>query len=228
MPRKRKKREAIETIDDLPDAQIVFVGPNGEETDGPLITPPCEPPRHYDDEQWDKDQTVRELRYWLQCRNRTDSAGIEAIMRAMDRLGCWHKALEQLIIDSDKSLGVPLLRFWRECGFHIGRSLKGNLILVDALKHLLPPYGGIGLTLYRGELDARHRQSVYGISWTSDFSVARTFARRFSPDEGEGVVLKIDASPEMIVAASVEHPSHLREEDYIIDPRLIRSVSAIP
>ncbi|MGH9711858.1 MAG: hypothetical protein ACRD5M_00975 [Candidatus Acidiferrales bacterium] len=128
----------------------------------------------------------------------------------------------------NEGLGADLLWLWISYGFHVARSLKGDLILVDVFKHLLPPYGGAALTLYRGELNSRHRDRTYGISWTPDLRVARMFADRRYPDEGTGVVLKTDALPEMIVVSPGGHSSYLSEEEYIIDPRLIREICVIP
>ncbi len=54
-------------------------------------------------------------------------------------------------------MAAALLSFWLTYGLHsIPRALKENLVhLVDVFAHLLPPYAGPGLTLYRGELEAR-------------------------------------------------------------------------
>jgi hypothetical protein len=46
--------------------------------------------------------------------------------------------------------------------------------------------------------------------------------------EGLGVVLKIDASPQMIIVASNSHSKDLGEEEYSVDPRLVCETSAIP
>ncbi len=70
----------------------------------------------------------------------------------------------------------------------------------------------------------RYTAGVYGIAWTTLIDKARQFARRRKPDEGRGVVLKIEAMPEMIVAALREHCQHtltLEEDEYIVDPRKI-------
>ena len=88
-------------------------------------------------------------------------------MRALDRLDCWHAALEPFMTEPSPSegLGADLSWFWITYGFHIARSLKGDLILVDVFKHLLPPYAGTGLTLYRGELNLRHQKRIYAVLW---------------------------------------------------------------
>jgi hypothetical protein len=103
--------------------------------------------------------------------------------------------------------------------------LKGNLPhLFDAFKYLFPPYTGEGLTLYRGELESRYAKGVYGIAWTPIIEKAKQFADRRSPDEGLGVVLKIEATPSMIALAVKDYADHtltLEEDEYLVDPRLI-------
>ena len=211
--------------------QIVFCSPDGKTTEGPLIECSSEPPRQFDDTSWDKDRCIREFHGFL--RNR-DNDGLQAAVRALDRLDCWREAFRQLITgrSPDEVLGGGLLSFWITYGLQsIPLALKGDLILViDAFKHLLPPYTGPALTLYRGELLSRNNDRIYGLSWTPDFSVAKMFAnRRHSLGEGPGVLLEMVATPDMIVASveqtsSHEHTSWLGEKEYLIDPRLIRGV----
>ena len=86
----------------------------------------------------------------------------------MDRLHCWREALGILLTGSspDERTGSSLLWFWVTYGPHIASSLKGDLILVDALKRHLLPYAGPALLLYRGELLSRYNEGIYGLSWT--------------------------------------------------------------
>jgi hypothetical protein len=72
---------------------------------------------------------------------------------------------------------------------------------------------------------------IYGISWTPIFEKAKQFADRRPPDEGLGVVLRIEATPDLIVAAVKDYSQHtitLGEDEYFVDPRLIHGkVSAV-
>jgi hypothetical protein len=206
--------------------RVMFRGPNGEMTEGPEIVPSEEPPRQFDDKASDKNQCIHEFRGFLERR---DSHGLEAAMRALDRLNCWREAFSQLMTGTspNEAVGRALLSFWISYGFHIASSLQGDLILVDAFKYLLPPYSGPALKLYRGELRSRHMERIYGISWTPKLSVARMFADRRRDIEGFGVTLEIEATPEMIAASPGEHTSWLGEEEYVIDPRLIQAVRVL-
>src|SRR5271157_1198533 len=184
--------------------QIVFVDPNGTTTNGPLMDTPQKQgrTRTLDDAAWNQGQTIRRFCRYLQSE---DSAGLEAAARAMNRLDCWRSAVDQLKTGPSPNIvkGRALLSFWNEYGLYsVGRGMKGDLPqIIDAFKYLLPPYTGEGLTLYRGEVELRHTMGVYGISWTPIFEKAKQFAVRRWPDEGSGVVLKIEATPNMIVTA---------------------------
>jgi hypothetical protein len=207
--------------------QIVFVDTNGKTTYGPLMEMPHKPgrKRKLDDAAWNRDQTIRRFCRYLQSQ---DDDGLEAAMRALDRLDCWCSAVDQLKTGPSLNIakGRALLSFWNGYGINrVGKGLKGDLPqLIDAFRYLLPPYTGERLTLYRGEVESRHTMGVYGVSWTSKFKMAKTFANRREPDEGHRVVLQIEATPSMIVVAVKDYSQAtltLEEDEYIVDPRLI-------
>jgi hypothetical protein len=182
--------------------------------------------RKLDDTDWNQDQTIRRFCLYLQTE---DSAGLEAVVRALDRLDCWRRAVDQLMSGPSPNIakGRALISFWYTYGLHsVGRGLREDLPhLVDAFKYLLSPYAGEGLTLYRGEVESRYTLGVCGISWTPLLEKATQFANRREPDEGRGVVLKIEATPNMIVTAVKDYSQHtltLGENEYFVDPRLIQ------
>jgi hypothetical protein len=179
-----------------------------------------------DHSDWDQDRCLREFIAALLDK---DSDVMMATMLAMDRVGCWHEAFYSLLGETSPVEASSVIWLWTTYGFHVASSLKGDRILVDVLKALLPPYAGPSCILYRGELESLHVARQYGIAWTPKLKVAEMFAsRRDSPQERLGIVLKINASPEMILAAPCEHSKYLGESEYLIDPRLIRSVDTVP
>jgi hypothetical protein len=207
--------------------QIVFVAQNGEKTNGPLIESPKDPGPvcELNHETWTKDLTCDKFVEFLQNGG---AGGPEAMIRALNRHNCWCEALARLKTGQspNQKLGCFLVSFWITYGISsIPKALKENLVeLIEAFKFLLPPYIGPGLTLYRGELESRHIMNVYGISWTPILDVAKMYADRRDDDEGAGVVLKIEATPDMIVASLQQfsdHTSYLVENEYLIDPRTI-------
>jgi hypothetical protein len=83
---------------------------------------------------------------------------------------------------------------WTEQG-HLIRDRAGNDELVlDALRIMLPPYIGDGLTLYRGESVERSCSKKYGFAWSSREEVAVKFGRGLNAVEPDGgIVLSIFA-----------------------------------
>jgi len=151
-----------------------------------------------------------------------DRACLEVAIRAMDKHKCWREAIEQLQLGPhpNVALGDALLDFWFTYGMRsIPRGLKNDLpVLLDAFKHLWLPYTGVGLTLYRGEMSSRHKRRTYGIAWTPRIDRAKDFVKLNHP----GVLLKIEATPKMIVAAIRDHSDHtltLDEDEYLVDTR---------
>lgn len=158
-----------------------------------------------------------------------NSRALEKTMIRMDELGCWRKCISQFAVGrQDASLGAALLSFWTTYGFRIAKGLRSEItVLVDALRHTLPEYAGPSMTLYRGELAERYSARSLGIAWTPDQDVAVMFADRRLPDEGQGAVLRIEASIEMIVAAPTDHSKSIQEKEYIVDPRMITTIEVL-
>lgn len=159
--------------------QIVFCDPNGEKQNGPLIKPCWEPLPQIDETTWNKDRCIQEFLALLY--RRPDANRRDAVVRALDHLDCWRDALMQMFSASgrDQILADALLSLWTTYGFCVAKTLKGYLShLADLFRHLLSPYVGPTLTLYRGELQSRHEKGLYGLSWTPDIEVATMFASR--------------------------------------------------
>ncbi len=227
-PDRKKKKKSGSGANPLtsPSVQIVFVDTDGKRTNGPLIEPCQKPIRKLNDADWNQIQTVERFHKYLQTG---DSDGLDATVKALNRHNCWRAAIDGLVTgpSPNRPKGIALLSFWKTYGLHsIPRGMTEDLhCLIDAFKYLLPPYTGEGLTLYRGELDSRHKKGIYGISWTTIFKTAKMFADRRLPDEGRGVVLKIEAMSNMIVAAMKDYLPHtlkVEEDEYLIDSRMIK------
>jgi hypothetical protein len=184
-------------------------------------------PIKHDESSWTKTQTIENFSKFLKTRN---GDGLIATMRAMDRIGCWQEALNQLNANPKPNydLGDALLSFYTQYGPHIAESLKGRWsLLVDPLRRFLRPYTGPSMVVYRGELLARHKQSQYGISWTTSLDTAKMFANRREPDEGLGVVLEISAPSEAIISSPTKHSIYLGEHEFVIDNRFIEKVRVV-
>jgi hypothetical protein len=175
-----------------------------------------------------RDTYIRE--FASAVRSLGSGGDIGNIMSELYRLGCWHDAIEQFVREpTDHNLGECLLSLWNEQGTAIADSLRGDLVFLEALRQHVQPYSGPACVLYRGELEDRHLKRTYGIAWTSELRAAEAFAsRRERSHEGRGIVLKLEATSEMIVAVPAGNLFYSQEGEYVVDTRLIREVSVVP
>ena len=68
------------------------------------------------------------------------------------------------------------------------RILADDVVLLDALRRVLPVYSGTSVHLYRGETWADFSRQNHGMSWSRDIDIARMFARGRNALETEGGV----------------------------------------
>jgi hypothetical protein len=92
------------------------------------------------------------------------------------------------------SLRALFARCWVRYGDGWRKDVNDDLLVLDVLRCLLPPYEGPGLTLYRGDSAFNRRRRTYGMSWSASRGVAADFAqkaparlqRRQRPARGRG------------------------------------------
>ena len=209
----------------MPNLQINFVGPSGEITGSlTLPSPSSRRRRKLDHAAWDSANSIRKFRWYL---SRNDREGLDASVKALFRLGCLDRALMQCLKGRRPNLKKVnnLLLLWNNCGFcSIPKALKDKLFLfIEAVRYFAPPYPGKGLALYRGQESGE----PYGIAWTSRYEMA---VGQFSAGRTAPIVLKVCATPEMIVAHLPDHVSTPKtnaqsdleyEDEYLLDPRLL-------
>ena len=214
--------------------QVVFVNSDGTKTNGQLIVVPKSKRRRvreFNDAEWNTPETIARFKRYL---FRNDADGLQAAVRALDRLNCWSEAVRKLRVNRpNEAHASALVSFWIRYGLSsIPMGLRDDMRdLVDAFRRFIKPYQGPTLTLYRGELEARYADGVYGIAWTTNLNTAEMFARRRVPlQEGPGVVLRIEATTEVIVAdlkRFSQHTVNIGEDKYIVDPRLIQGLISV-
>jgi hypothetical protein len=108
----------------------------------------------------------------------------------------------------------------------VGPNGEVTEVVIAAFRHLLPPYSGPSLRLYRGELTSKHEMRDYGFSWTTSMEVAQVFAdRRINVDNEPGILLEAAAPAEAIIAGPA--PSPTLEYEYIVDPRELKGIRVI-
>lgn len=216
-----------------PITRIRFVDSNGVEV-GVMPLPVPRSRRKLDHTEWNRDKSIRRFLWYL---SRCDIDGLDAATDALIRLDCLGDALKNCLMGPVPNLRKleALLHLWNSRGlWSVPRALKDDLCLfTDAIRCFAPPYIGDELTLYRGQSRTKHENGIYGIAWTSRYEIAEQFSGlRDTP----GIVVKVDASQDMILAHLPDFISTRKtdpankleyEDEYLLDPRqLVGRVTA--
>jgi hypothetical protein len=151
----------------------------------------------------------------------------EAATRVSGFDDCWNYALEEILrVQPSISPAIrrEVLDTWAWQGRVMRCSAYGDGLLVDAMRHILGHYRGPARRLYRGERLAAYERGDIGIAWSKHRRVAEWFARW---PEG-GVVLETIAPPRAILGRVPSWSNGgLYLGEYLVDPRLLESVSVV-
>ncbi len=97
-------------------------------------------------------------------------------------------------------------------------QIADDRLLVRLLRHLLPPFSGEALTLYRGENSTRWESGSVGLAWTDKIDVARMFGRGLNAANTGGVLLRGIFGPTAIIGGTDAHSGYLDEAQFTVDP----------
>lgn len=148
----------------------------------------------------------------------------------LDMTATWRPAIRALARSGQVHASIPtsFLQLWLDWGSHVRLEVGDDLVLARALRLLLPTYEGPGLTLYRGDSAWNRKRRTYGMSWTSDIGVGRSFAQGpWRYHTGGSVLLTATAPPEAIVCAPHALDDRYEEAEYIVDRRLLKAVQVV-
>jgi len=111
---------------------------------------------------------------------------------------------------------------WMISGDHIRCEVGDDLVLINGLRALLPPYVGGPVRLYRGD-SAWNRRRTYGLSWTTNIDVARGFAGgTWRTCKGGSVVVTTMATPDAIISVPGAEDDRYGEDEYLVDWRRLK------
>jgi len=122
-----------------------------------------------------------------------------------------------------------LLDLWLDSGDRVRNEVNDDLLLIRALRAMLPRYNGPAVKLYRGETFWNRRRRTYGIAWTTSAEVARDFAneRARRGCRGGSVLIETLASPAAVICAPAFVNGRYGEREYLVDRRRLRSVTVL-
>ena len=117
---------------------------------------------------------------------------------------------------------------WTVEGFRWREAVEDDALALRALRAILTPYEGPGLTLFRGEQASRYDAGRLGFNWTPKRSVAEMFASGLcSSYDGGGILLMATAPTASIIASPGSHSTYLDEEEFVIEPGLLMQVTEL-
>jgi hypothetical protein len=140
--------------------------------------------------------------------------------RTIKEQGCWGAYATFLL--NERTL-TPLAKaqfgtYWIEAGHHIREQIADDRLLVRLLRHLLPPYEGEAIELFRGENRNRWESKIVGLAWTANADTARMFGRGLNAVGAGGVLLRAHFEPEAIICGPNAHSSYLDENQFTVEP----------
>jgi hypothetical protein len=140
--------------------------------------------------------------------------------RLVTRNGDW-KAEAQRLLNGPKPSATRSNKFsihWIEAGHRIREQISNDRVLVDLLRHMLPPYQGKDMTLFRGENLDRWFSKELGLAWTSQLHIAEMFASGLNAVDSGGVLLEGQFKREAIICGPNTHSAYLGENQFTVDP----------
>jgi hypothetical protein len=116
--------------------------------------------------------------------------------------------------------------YWIEAGHHIREQIGDDRLLVCLLRHLLPPYEGEAIELFRGENRDRWKCGAIGVAWRANAETARMFGSGLNAVGSGGVLLKAYFEPEAIISGPNAHIKYLGKSQFTVDPLAVTTISA--
>ena len=143
---------------------------------------------------------------------------IEAL-RAVTREAKWPILAQSILaeLSPQHDFTESFSTYWIEAGHVIRGQIADDCVLVRLLRHLLSPYQGGAITLFRGENLERLDAGKLGLCWSSNIDVARMFGRGLNSFPGGGVLLRAHFEPQAIICGPNNHSQYLGEGQYTID-----------
>ena len=169
------------------------------------------------------------VRFFMEGVEACDKEQMRRALDVLESTGAQPRAFQRLKkLTPTDDVRKSFRSFWDVYGWTIRMKVADDSALCDALRNLLEPYKGPPMTLYRGEIAAKHDKGNYGISWTTDIKAARMFARGLNCLEPAGGVLLESLVPaEAIISPPSEHSRFLQEDEFLVNARGLDEVRVL-
>lgn len=112
---------------------------------------------------------------------------------------------------------------WHVCHHRLRELVEDDELLLDVAWAWLPRYDGPGRELYRGENIDRFEEGRVGSAWSDRQETASMFASGLNAVGKGGVLLRVHAPAEAIIAGPSKHSQWLNESEFTVDIRRLPS-----
>ncbi len=116
---------------------------------------------------------------------------------------------------------------WHVCHHRLRELVEDDELLLDVAWVWLPRYVGADLELYRGENIDHFEVGRIGSAWSDKRETASVFASGLNAVGKGGVVLRVHAPVEAIIAGPSRHSLYLGESEFTVDTRRLGPVLPI-
>lgn len=116
---------------------------------------------------------------------------------------------------------------WHVCHHRLRELVEDDGLLLDVAWVWLPRYEGPGRELYRGENIDRFEEGRIGSAWSDNQETASMFASGLNAVGKGGVVLRVHAPAEVIIAGPSKHSLYLGESEFTVDTRKLPQISTV-
>src|SRR4051794_29135699 len=99
-----------------------------------------------------------------------DVAAFYDAMEEVETTWGWRPAFRACarLDNAPDEIRAVFLRMWLTAGETLRSNIGDDLVLLPALRVLLPPYTGGSVRLFRGDSFGNRLRRTYGMSWSSD------------------------------------------------------------
>jgi hypothetical protein len=217
---------------------IKLISPDGTSQDGPSFNLP--------DPDVAAAEHVRrkaEIESWRQLASTDIAAATKRLIELIRRCSPDTRQMLKAIHDERQSTAFAMLAdvknfsgkaqtaflsIWIECGHHIRREVADDVVLLDALRRLLPAYDGLNVRLFRGEPWKDYSVQRHGICWSSDRAAAEVYARGLNAmAEGGGVLIETVALADAIISRAATTGVCGWEFEYVVDRRRLAEIRSL-